>query len=56
MLRIFKKTSELDKLRSKYAKLQHQAYTLSKTNRSESDKKQAEAHEIGIRIAELSNQ
>ena len=53
MLGLFKKTSELDKLKDKYAKLQHQAYTLSKTNRAESDKKQAEAHEISKRIAEL---
>jgi len=53
MFNIFKRKSELEKLQEKYAKLQKESYDLSKTDRSASDRKQAEAHEIQKRIGEL---
>jgi hypothetical protein len=46
MLGLFKKKSETEKLEQKYRKLLKDAFELSKVNRTESDKKQAEAQEI----------
>ena len=46
MFGIFKKKSQLDKLQEQYKKLLEESYKLSATNRSESDKKQAEAQNI----------
>lgn len=46
MFGLFKKKSELDKLQDLYKKLLEESYKLSTSNRSESDKKQAEAHAV----------
>ncbi len=46
MFGLFKKTSELDKLQKQYEKLMADWHKLSTTNRSESDKKYAEAQNI----------
>lgn len=46
MFGLFKKTSELDKLQKQYEKLMADWHKLSATNRSESDKKYAEAQKI----------
>ena len=43
MFGIFKKKSEKEKLQQRYEKLLKEAYTLSSTNRKESDKKTYEA-------------
>ncbi|MCH8535849.1 MAG: Lacal_2735 family protein [Flavobacteriaceae bacterium] len=53
MFGLFKKKSELDQLREKYKKLQKESFELSKTNRSESDKKLAEAEEVYKKIEAL---
>lgn len=46
MFGLFKKKSKLDKLQDDYKKLLEESFKLSTTNRSESDKKQAEAQTI----------
>ena len=46
MFGLFKKSSEVDKLQKKYEKLMNDWHALSKTNRSESDKKYAEAQKV----------
>jgi len=46
MFGLFKKTSELDKLQKQYETLMAEWHKLSTTNRSESDKKYAEAQKI----------
>ncbi|MFZ1751030.1 MAG: Lacal_2735 family protein [Saprospiraceae bacterium] len=46
MFGLFKKKSEKDKLMKKYTALLEEAFTLSKTNRTESDAKTAEAAEL----------
>lgn len=46
MFGLFKKKSPADRLEAKYKKLLKEAYELSKINRTESDKKQAEAQEV----------
>jgi hypothetical protein len=46
MFGLFKKKSPVDKLEAKYKKLLKEAYDLSTVNRTESDKKQAEAQEV----------
>ncbi|MDA9905955.1 Lacal_2735 family protein [Cyclobacteriaceae bacterium] len=46
MFNIFKKTSPLQKLYQKHEQLLKDAHQLSKTNRSLSDQKHAEAEEI----------
>jgi hypothetical protein len=46
MFNIFKKKSKLDKLQDDYKNLLEQSYKLSTSNRSESDKKQAEAQKV----------
>ena len=53
MFKIFKTKTELEKLQAKYAKLQKEAFELSKTDRSASDRKQSEAHEIEKEIIRL---
>lgn len=53
MFGLFKKKSELDKLQDKYEKLLKEAYTLSTSNRKQSDDKTAEAHEILKEIENL---
>ncbi len=53
MFGLFKKKSEIDKLREQYKKLQEESFRLSKTNRSESDKKLAEAEEVYKKIEAL---
>ncbi|MGY8978886.1 MAG: Lacal_2735 family protein [Cytophagales bacterium] len=54
MFNIFKKTSPLQKLYQKHEQLLKDAHQLSKTNRSLSDQKHAEAEEIlnNIKAAE----
>ena len=54
MFNIFKKTSPLQKLYQKHEQLLKDAHQLSKTNRSLSDQKYAEAEEIlnNIKAAE----
>lgn len=46
MLGLFKKKSKLEKLQSQYETLMKDWHRLSTTNRSESDKKYAEAQRI----------
>ena len=53
MFGLFKKKSKIDLLNEKYQKLQKEAYQLSTVNRTESDKKQAEAEEILNEIKSL---
>lgn len=53
MFGIFKKKSPLEKLREKHAKLLQEAFTLSKTNRTASDAKMAEAEVVDKEIAKL---
>ncbi|GAA4977311.1 Lacal_2735 family protein [Algibacter aquimarinus] len=50
MFGIFKKKTEVDKLQIKYEKLMKEWHSLSTVNRSESDKKYAEAEEIAKQI------
>lgn len=56
MFGLFKKVSEVDKLQKKYEKLMKEWHTLSTTNRSESDKKYAEAEQIQEQIEVLKQQ
>ncbi|MEN2281641.1 Lacal_2735 family protein [Algoriphagus sp. SE2] len=53
MFGLFKKKSKIDLLNEKYQKLQKEAYQLSTVNRTESDKKQAEAEEVLNEIKSL---
>ncbi|SIN72430.1 hypothetical protein SAMN05444394_1203 [Algoriphagus halophilus] len=53
MFGIFKKKSKIDLLKEKYQKLQHESYKLSTVNRTESDKKLAEAEEVYEEIKAL---
>lgn len=50
MFGLFKKKTEIEILQKKYAKLMEEAFELSKINRSDSDKKHAEAEDIMKRI------
>lgn len=54
MFGFFKKKSAVEKLQSDYEKLMKEAFQLSKSNRSASDKKIAEAEEIMKKIEALS--
>ena len=56
MFGLFKKKSELDKLRDQYAKLQKEAFQLSTTNRQLADKKTAEAEQVAQKIEKLKNE
>ena len=53
MFNIFKKQSELEQLQKKYQQLMHSAFQLSKTDRKESDRKTAEAHEVQLKIEKI---
>ena len=53
MFGFFKKKSAVEKLQSDYEKLMKEAFQLSKSNRSASDKKTAEADEIMKKIEKL---
>lgn len=53
MLGIFKKKSEKEKLEEQYKKLLEESFKLSTTNRSLSDRKQAEAQEVLNKIESL---
>lgn len=55
MFGLFKKTSELEKLQKQYEKLMADWHRLSTTNRSESDKKYAEAQKVLQRIEAIQN-
>jgi len=53
MFGLFKKKSEVEKLQEKYKKLMKEAFELSKSNRSASDAKYAEADAIQKQIDTL---
>jgi len=53
MFGLFKKKSALEKLEEKHAKLLEEAFALSKSDRSASDAKTAEAAEIDKQIEAL---
>lgn len=53
MFGLFKKKSPEEKLQEHYQKLLKESFELSKTNRSASDKKQAEAQEVLEQIEAL---
>ncbi len=53
MFKFFKKKSEIEKLQEKSQKLMKEAFELSKINRSDSDRKYAEADEIQKTIESL---
>ncbi len=53
MLGLFKKKSEKEILLKEYAKLMEEAFTLSRTNRTASDAKTAEAAELMQKIENL---
>ena len=53
MFGLFKKKSEVEKLQKKYQKLMKEAFDLSKSNRSASDTKYAEADEVQKQIEAL---
>ena len=53
MFKLFKSKSKLEKLHKEYKNLLKDSYKLSTTNRSESDKKQAEAQAILLQIEVL---
>lgn len=55
MFGLFKKKSKIEILQEKYQKLTNEAFILSKTNRTESDKKYAEAEEVQNEIEALKN-
>lgn len=54
MFGLFKKKSEIEKLQDKYNKLMKEWHELSSINRSESDKKYAEAENVAKQIEKLS--
>jgi len=53
MFGLFKKKSEVEKLKERYKKLLEESYKLSHTNRTASDQKAAEAEEMLQRIERL---
>ena len=55
MFGLFKKTSELEKLQKEYKKLLEESYKLSKSNRTASDKKVAEAQIVLEKIEALTS-
>jgi hypothetical protein len=56
MFGLFKSKSEVEKLQEKYEKLMKEWHALSTTNRSESDKKYAEAEAIAKKIDTIKNE
>lgn len=55
MFGLFKKKTEVEKLQEQYQKLMKEAFDLSKTNRSASDEKYAEADKIQKQIETLTS-
>ena len=55
MFGIFKKKSEKEILQKKYDTLMKEWHALSSINRSESDKKYAEAQELMVKLEALQN-
>lgn len=53
MFGLFKKKTEKEKLQDQYQKLLKESHRLSTVNRAESDKKAAEADEIGKRLDKM---
>jgi len=53
MFGLFRKKSELEKLRELYAKLQKESFQLGHSNRKAGDAKLAEAEAVAKRIEEL---
>jgi hypothetical protein len=53
MFGLFKKKTELEILQKKYERLMKESFILSKSNRSASDKKIAEAEEVVNEIEKL---
>ncbi|MFT5338156.1 MAG: hypothetical protein ACJAY8_001105 [Sphingobacteriales bacterium] len=53
MFGLFKKKTALEKLEIKYRELLQEAFTLSTSNRTQSDKKTAEANDVLIQIEGL---
>ena len=53
MFGLFKKSTPLELLEKKRAKLMKESFDLSKTDRAKSDLKQAEAHQVELQIEEL---
>jgi hypothetical protein len=56
MFGLFKKKTEIEKLQEKFSKLMEESHKLSTVNRSESDKKYAEADEIAKQMELLKNE
>lgn len=54
MFGLFKKKTEVEKLQEKYNKLMKEWHELSSINRSESDKKYAEAENVAQQIEKMS--
>lgn len=55
MFGLFKKKTELEKLQDKYKSLMKEWHALSTINRTESDKKYAEAEDIAKQIEALNS-
>ncbi len=55
MFGLFKKKTELELLDAKYKKCMKEAFELSSSNRSESDKQYKEADEIAKQLEQLKN-
>jgi Family of unknown function (DUF6435) len=53
MFGFFKKKTKKEELQAKYEKLMQQAFELSKSNRSASDQKYAEAQEVQDELSKL---
>ena len=53
MIRLFKRKSEREKLEELYRKKKEQAFRMSRTNRKEGDRLEAEANEILNKIDKL---
>ncbi len=56
MFGLFKKKTEKEKLLDQYKKLMKESHNLSTTNRTESDKKHAEAQEVMDKLDLLDNE
>lgn len=55
MLRLFKKKTEEEQLRSRYQKLMHEAFLLSRKNEQASSAKTAEADAILFKLHQLND-
>jgi len=53
MFGLFKKKTEKEKLQEEYEKLMKDAFQLSKTDRTKSDEKYAEANELMTKIEQM---